>query len=88
MMKTCLIQGEITPSCHGLNSSAFGLVLASLWGESLGTLGTLLLSFKTDFLCVNLKNNKLLVLDSVSKLSKTIGKYDFFTCRDPAELTQ
>jgi hypothetical protein len=76
-----------SPNFNGLDPSLFGLVLASLWGESRGTLGTLLLSFKIDFLHVQKKNDELFILDNVLKLSKTMAKILFFTWRDPAGLT-
>ena len=36
---------------------SIGLVLDSLWGETPGTLKRLVVVFKSNFLCVNPKNN-------------------------------
>jgi hypothetical protein len=43
---------------------------------------------KSDFLRLMTKNNRCSVLDSMSKLSKTIGKDGLFAWRDPAGLAQ
>jgi hypothetical protein len=50
-MKTWLIKGVMAPYCHWPNPSLFGLVLASLLGESLGTMKRLVVVLKFD-LCV------------------------------------
>jgi hypothetical protein len=68
---TCSYNDENLPNyrkasnCHGLDPSPFGLLLASLWGESLGTLKRPVADLKSNFCVKKPKINKLFILDNV-----------------------